>query len=148
MKAFIKISGVVLALVMLFATVAVFSARTISGILGDADNDGAITILDATRVQRVLVGLYDDSEKITETLADSDGNGLDIMDATRIQRYLAGFSSVYPIGERQSFEIADPTEEPTEEPAIAPTEGPTEEPTDPPAPQPTKKDPYELPLVD
>lgn len=144
MKTFMKITGIALVLVMLCLSIVPFGARQMSGILGDADNDGKVTIIDATRIQRTLAGLYQDEDHMTETLGDVNQNGLDILDATRIQRYLAGFTSEYPIGQAADFEI----EEPTEEPTIAPTELPTDEPTEPPTEAPTtKKDPYELPPV-
>ena len=67
--------------------------------VGDADGDGAITILDATKIQRLLVSLITDDDGMIALRGDSNGNGLDILDATRIQRYLADFTVVEPIGE-------------------------------------------------
>lgn len=67
-------------------------------ILGDADMDGQVTILDATHIQRYLVDLVKEDE-IDLDAADISGNGIDILDATYVQRYIAGFSSDYPIGE-------------------------------------------------
>ena len=56
---------------------------------GDADGDGSVTIMDATRIQRWLADLEPD-DRIDNTAADADGDGeVTIMDATRIQRYLA-----------------------------------------------------------
>ena len=56
---------------------------------GDADRDGEVTILDATRIQRWLADLADDSE-IDQKSADADSDGeVTILDATRIQRFLA-----------------------------------------------------------
>ena len=71
--------------------------------VGDADLDGSITILDATRIQRVLADL-DYLEEIGNVscgqckhpFADMDGDGkITILDATGIQRTLVGL----PIGE-------------------------------------------------
>lgn len=57
---------------------------------GDADGDGEVTILDATCIQRYLVGLVGE-DQIDLTAADCDGDrGVTILDATRIQRWLAG----------------------------------------------------------
>ena len=67
--------------------------------VGDADGDGAVSILDATKIQRVLVELDDDPDGLIALRADSDGDGLNILDATRIQRYLADFVVDSPIGE-------------------------------------------------
>lgn len=86
----------------------VFINRVSSGndvdLLGDADNDGELTILDATMIQRSLIGLTDLEEsswwfkhygcnfgnRLT-SLADYDADGLvDVIDVTRIQRALIG----------------------------------------------------------
>ena len=70
--------------------------------IGDADGDGLLDILDATRIQRVLVGLdtiADDIDRYWcggingawKRYSDADGDGkMTILDATRIQRQLAG----------------------------------------------------------
>ena len=68
-------------------------------VLGDADGDGFITILDATKVQRVLADLDDDSDGMITLRAAVDGDVLNIMHATKIQRYLAEFEVAEPIGE-------------------------------------------------
>ena len=58
-------------------------------VLGDADKDSALTVLDATHIQRYLVGLVGEAE-IDLTAADFDGDGgVTILDATAIQRHLA-----------------------------------------------------------
>lgn len=59
------------------------------GIRGDADGDGVITVIDATRIQRYLSGMADEKD-INTVSADADMDGsVTIMDATRIQRALA-----------------------------------------------------------
>ena len=59
-------------------------------LIGDADEDGDITILDATRIQRVLVALDTPGANYSVT-GDSDGDKeVTIIDATLIQRYLVG----------------------------------------------------------
>lgn len=64
-------------------------------ILGDADDDGEVSIFDATAIQRSLAALPTDS--FVEGAADTDGDGeVTILDATHIQRYLAGMD--YPVG--------------------------------------------------
>ena len=56
---------------------------------GDADGDGEVTILDATRIQRYLADLIT-SEELAMDAADPDADGnVTILDATRIQRVLA-----------------------------------------------------------
>ena len=58
--------------------------------IGDADGDGTVTILDATRIQRWLADLVGDSA-INKSNADADRDGtVTIIDATHIQRFLAG----------------------------------------------------------
>ena len=65
-------------------------------LLGDADGDGEVTILDATAIQRKLAAFT--VESFNEEAASITDMKLNILDATVIQRYLAGFSSAYSIG--------------------------------------------------
>ena len=66
-------------------------------LLGDADMDGSVTILDATRIQRNLADLEDEIDK---QAADSDCDGdITIVDATIIQRWLAELSIDHPINQ-------------------------------------------------
>lgn len=57
--------------------------------LGEVDNDGVITIIDATYIQKYLASLCDlsDGQKLASD-TDKDGD-ITILDATRIQQYLA-----------------------------------------------------------
>ncbi len=71
-------------------------------LLGDADGDGSVTILDATTVQRLLAGLITDEDGMIELRSDILGDGLDILDATKIQRFLAEYETPEPIGETVS----------------------------------------------
>ena len=79
-------------------TITTEQSETPSGaILGDADGDGDVTILDATCIQRALVGSISD---VDSAAADVDGDGdVTILDATFIQRYLVGVAVPYAIGE-------------------------------------------------
>ena len=61
-------------------------------IIGDADGDGHVTIMDATEIQRRLAEIPTPS--FDEKAADVDGDGVNILDATKIQRYLAGFDNI------------------------------------------------------
>lgn len=70
-----------------------------SHIGGDADGDGYVTILDATKVQRVLADFDEEDVDAVRIRGDVDGNGLDIFDATSIQRFLADMDNPYDIGE-------------------------------------------------
>ena len=67
-------------------------------LLGDADCDGAVSVIDATVIQRQLaliaVQVWD------ETAADADGDkDVTILDATLIRRFEAAIPQPYPIGE-------------------------------------------------
>ena len=66
-------------------------------LLGDTDGDGEVTIIDATRIQRILADLDDDRDGLMTLRGDTNGYGLDIIDATSIQRYLAQFVVTDPI---------------------------------------------------
>ena len=67
--------------------------------IGDADHDGSLSILDATRIQRIMAGLDKDDyfgsfqtclRGFQGSLLDYDRDGgLSILDATKIQRCLA-----------------------------------------------------------
>lgn len=71
-------------------------------LVGDADGDGTISILDATAIQRYLAGLEVKHPARIATCGDINKNGVDILDATYIQRFLAAFTVPYPIGEPAS----------------------------------------------
>ena len=78
---------------------------TAAYILGDADDSGEVSILDATVIQRYLaaftVGAFDlDAANVT-------GRTVSALDATVIQRYLAGFVSTHRIGESVSRSAAE-----------------------------------------
>ena len=63
-------------------------------ILGDADSDSEITILDATRIQRFLASIIT-SEELDMDAADADSDGdVTVLDATRIQRVLASICNM------------------------------------------------------
>ena len=72
-------------------------------LLGDADGDSSVTVLDATHIQRLLVGLVADPDGEIALRGDVNGDGIDILDATLIQRWLAEYPSAYPIGELRSL---------------------------------------------
>ena len=61
-------------------------------ILGDADGDGKVTILDATAIQKYLASIP--VPVFNEEAADIDGDGkVTVLDATGIQKFLAGLPS-------------------------------------------------------
>lgn len=66
------------------------SVKINTGLLGDVNEDGVVSILDAIIIQKHLVGLTNltDSQK---SVADANGDGVvSILDATLIQKYLVG----------------------------------------------------------
>jgi hypothetical protein len=68
------------------------SAHTVDTAKGDADLDGMMTIIDATRIQRYLAGTVTISARdICSCEMDGDGC-LTVLDVTRIQRILAGLA--------------------------------------------------------
>ena len=75
-------------------------------ILGDVDDDGEVSIFDATAIQRNLAALPVDS--FIDKAADTDGDGeITILDATHIQRYLAGMNCPEGIGSVIADDTAD-----------------------------------------
>lgn len=73
-----------------------------STLRGDYDEDGEITIMDATRVQNIIAELVARPDEAFLVSIDADGDGeLTILDATRIQRVIAelcdwGGSELHP----------------------------------------------------
>ena len=93
---FITIS-VMMIIIMLFPCVSLAEERTV--LLGDADGDGMIMIVDCTLIQRDIAGLAEiKADNRIASDVDSDGE-ICILDATAIQRYLAEMEENYPIGE-------------------------------------------------
>ena len=70
--------------------VTALKGHNFSTVMGDADSDGSLTIIDATHIQRYLVGFTEFSpHDICASEIDGDGS-VSVLDATRIQRILAG----------------------------------------------------------
>lgn len=69
-------------------------------LLGDTDEDGNITILDVTQIQRTLAGLKNPTASIKK-LGDVDQNDdLDVVDATLLQRWLIGLDQELTVGKK------------------------------------------------
>lgn len=90
-------------------------------LIGDVDNDGVVSIKDATIIQRYINGVstVDESEEF-KLAADTNGDGsIDILDVTAIQYYLAnnremsGNCGKYTGGEEPTTPTT-PSTEPTE----------------------------------
>ena len=90
---------VMLALVFASAATAV-SAQTSEYILGDANNDGIVSISDATAIQRHLAQLEQIPEELLRASKVCDGKTLTITDATTIQKKLAKMIDHFPVEER------------------------------------------------
>lgn len=95
-------------------------------LIGDVDNDGVVSIKDATIIQRYINGVntIDDTEEF-KLAADTNGDGsIDILDVTAIQYYLAnnramaGNCGKYTGEEDPTTPATEPTEttEPTTQP--------------------------------
>ncbi len=71
-----------------------------SYVLGDADEDCEVSVLDATMIQRLLASLIADEDgKITVRGNVDQDELLSIMDATLIQRYIAAYDDGLAIGQ-------------------------------------------------
>ena len=110
--------------------------------LGDVDDDGEVDSIDATLIQRYVIGTKDLSAKEL-TAADVDGDGVvSVIDATFILRYVAGMTVKYEIGVEKPY---NPSVNPTT-PVVIPTTTPTPTTTPSPttAPQPSDEDGFYL----
>ncbi len=85
--------------------------KEVTFILGDADGDGSISILDATKIQRVLASIDpDDDGMITLRGNVNEEKELNILHATKIQRFIAGYEVAEPIGTEVTRTIQVPVE--------------------------------------
>jgi len=73
-------------------------------LIGDADGDNQIAIIDVTLIRRFLAEYCTDDDGMISLRGDVNLNGLDITDATSIQKYLAEFETANAIGEPQNYE--------------------------------------------
>lgn len=68
------------------------------GMVGDVDNDGIVSVLDATQIQKYMAGIVDCSkDDIIVADVNNDGNA-DINDVTYIQKYIAGLINEFENG--------------------------------------------------
>ena len=74
-------------------------------LLGDTNQDGAVTISDVTTIQKYLAE-FESFNDLQISLADANQDGVvTIDDATTVQKYLAEFELPYPIGKPIAFEV-------------------------------------------
>ena len=100
MKSAVRIIGIIIVVSLVCYLFGISSVcATEQYLLGDADGDGKVMIVDCTLIQRDIVGLAE-IESYNRCAADVDSDGeICILDATAIQRYLAEMNDNYPIGE-------------------------------------------------
>lgn len=67
-------------------------------VLGDANGDGEITLMDATVIQRYLSNLSVHDPDIVVRNGDIEGEGIEVSDATWIQRHIAKMVIPYEVG--------------------------------------------------
>lgn len=89
----------VLMAVSVFSAFAVENETNVTRIYGDANEDGMITIVDATTVQKYIVNLEEPTTE-DQQVADVDGDGvITVMDATSIQKYIVGLDGYGKTGQ-------------------------------------------------
>ena len=118
--AFRSFGCIILALALLSHAIPYsISASEQSVLLGDADGDGNIMIVDCTLIQRDIAALAEIRSDNREA-ADVDSDGIIcILDATEIQRYLAEMEVKFPIGKTVSKRfIEEQTEQSTQPSAV------------------------------
>lgn len=88
------------------------TAQSEGFILGDANLDGDINILDATHIQKMIVSLIESTDE-SNAAADVNGdNSVDIADATLIQKYCVGLINSF-VGSEPTTEPSGPAEDTT-----------------------------------
>lgn len=114
MKSVVRIIGIVIVVSLVCYLFGITSIRaTEQYLLGDADGDGMIMIVDCTLIQRDIAGLAK-IKAVNRSASDVDSDGeICILDATAIQRYLAEMKEKYPIGEYISDSGSTPPHFPT-----------------------------------
>lgn len=80
--------------------------------LGDVNLDGEINILDATQLQKMIVGLVKSTNESNASADVNGDNSVDIIDATLIQKYCAGLIDGFGSSE-QSTEPSKSVEDST-----------------------------------
>lgn len=95
-----KFIAVLLCIVTLALQIPFMASAATTGVLyGDADSNGHVTIVDATKIQKYLI----EKESMTDTekvASDVSGDGdISITDVTLIQKYLSQMITVFPVEE-------------------------------------------------
>ena len=75
-----------------------YAEFAVRNVLGDADGDGKVSIIDATRIRRRLAEITVSLPERVDLVGNVSKSGrLNIIDATAIQRWLADFETYYAI---------------------------------------------------
>lgn len=95
-----------IATLFVLMAVSVFSAFAVEDetkntlVYGDVNIDGDITVIDATDIQKYIVGLEEFTED-SKSAADVDSDGVvSVMDATSIQKYIVGLEDCGRVGQQ------------------------------------------------
>lgn len=95
-----------IATLFVLMAVSVFSAFAVEDetknalVYGDVNIDGDITVIDATDIQKYIVGLEEFTED-SKSVADVDSDGVvSVMDATSIQKYIVGLEDCGRVGQQ------------------------------------------------
>lgn len=114
MKFVARLIGIAIVISLMFHSLGITSVyATGKYLLGDADGDGTIMIVDCTLIQRDIAGLAEIKAN-NRRAADVDSDGeICILDATAIQRYLAEMKEKNPVGECISDSSSTPSHLPT-----------------------------------
>ena len=122
-------------------------------LIGDANRDGKIDVVDATLLQKYIVRMTElsDNALLAAAMCDGEDDIVSVKDATCIQMYIALMADHGNVG--KYYEVVPPTTvpvtEPTTEPATEPaTEEPTETPTTAPVTEPTTEAPTTEPATE
>ena len=113
-KSFLVILSAMLTVLCLVLMVTAAAASTY--VLGDADGNGDVEVVDVVVVQRIVADMITDQDGSITQRADIDKSGeLEVTDATLIQRYLADMVTPYRIGDTVK---PKPTSDPYELPIV------------------------------
>lgn len=116
----VKSTLAVIASVLILFAFAISNTAAEKTIIGDVDGDGAVTVQDATVIQRALANMKT-PENANLDAGDVDNDGeITSNDVTLILRYEAGLIPSLP------FDPNAPTTAPTTAPTVAPTVFPTD----------------------
>lgn len=74
--------------------------QKIALVYGDVNIDGAVTVIDATDIQKYIVALEEFTAD-SKSVADVDGDGIiSVTDATSIQKYIVGLNNCGKVGQQ------------------------------------------------